>query len=66
MDEKKTEELLKGLDEYYANRRDVFDESNDSQIIEIYGLKVRKINGTIADYARGHNLVNIQDVQWSK
>lgn len=59
-------ELLKGLDEYFANRRDLLNESDESQIIEINGLKVRKINGTIADYARGHNLVNIQDVQWSK
>ena len=66
MNERKREELIKELDEYYANRRDVFDESNDSQIIEIDGLKVRKINGTIANYAREHNLVNIQDVQLSK
>lgn len=66
MDENKKKELLKGLDEYYANRRDILNESDDSQIVEINGLKVRKINGTIEDYAREHNLVNIQDVQWSK
>lgn len=66
MNEEKKRELLKGLDEYYANRRDILNESNNTPIIEINGLKVRKINGTIADYAREHNLVNIQDVQWSK
>ncbi len=66
MDEKKKKRLLDGLDEYYANRRDILNESDDSNIIEINGLIVRKISGTIADYAREHNLVNIQDIQWSK
>ena len=66
MDEKRKKELLKGLDEYYSKRRDILNESDDSQIIEIDGLKVRKIKGTIADYAREHNLVNIDDIQWVK
>ncbi|MBR5716707.1 MAG: hypothetical protein IKX59_08975 [Bacteroidales bacterium] len=66
MDEKKKKELLKGLGEYYSNRRDILNESDDSQIIEIDGLKVRKIKGTIADYAREHNLINIEDMQWEK
>ena len=66
MDKKTKKKLLEGLDEYYANRRDVLNESDESQIIEIDGLRVKKISGTISDYAREHNLVNIQDIQWNK
>lgn len=66
MTEEKKQFLLRGLDKYYANRQDLSDESDDSQIIEINGLKVRKISGTIAEYARKHNLVSVESIQWTK
>lgn len=66
MTEDKKQFLLRGLDEYYANRKDISSESDDSQIVEVNGLKVRKIKGTIEDYAKEHNLVSVESIQWTK
>lgn len=66
MNNTKKERLLKGLDEYYSKRTDLLNESNEPKsTIVINSINVTKINGTFADYAKSHGLININDIQWN-
>lgn len=65
MDENKKKELLKGLDEYYANRTDLLTETNTPQnTVEINGLTYIQIDYTAEEWIKSVGGVNIEDIQW--
>lgn len=65
MDEEKKKELLKGLDEYYAKRTDLFSESDTSQkTVEINGLTYIQVDCTAEEWIESVGGVNIEDIQW--
>ena len=59
------EELLKGLDEYYSNRKDVLNEQSQNQkTIVINGITHIAVDSTIEEWAKSVGAVNIEDIQW--
>ena len=59
------EELLKGLDEYYSNRKDVLNEQSQNQkTIVINGITHIAVDATIEVLAKSVGAVNIEDMQW--
>ena len=65
MDEKKKKELLEGLDEYYAKRRNLDTEINASQkTVEINGFTHIVVDSTIDEWAKSVGAVDIEDIQW--
>lgn len=67
MDEKTKKELLEGLDEYYAQRKDLMIDKNLPQkTIVINGLTYIRVDCTAKEWIKSVGGVDIEDIQWVK
>lgn len=66
MDSERRIYLLRGIDEYCRNRKNMLQEDINREIIEINGIKMTKISGSFEEYAKKNNLINANDIIWSK
>ena len=66
MNNERKDYLLRGLDEYYKNRKDILTEGKNKEVIEINGIRMTKIPCSFEEYAKKNNLINSHDVTWSK
>lgn len=64
MTEEKKKQILKGLDEYYANRKDVLSEDINQEIVMIDGLPHIRVHMSTEEFCKKNNLIDINDIQW--
>lgn len=65
MTNERKEYLLRGLDEYYKNRKDILMEDAGNEVVEINGILATKIPCTFEEYAKKNNLINAHDIIWT-
>ena len=65
MDKKQKQELLKGLNEYYANYRELLRESDiQENTVEINGLTHIQVDCSAEEWIKSVGGVNIEDIKW--
>ena len=65
MDKKRKQELLKGLNEYYANHRELLRESDTQEnTVEINGLTHIQVDCSADEWIKSVGGVNIEDIKW--
>ena len=65
MNKKPEQELLKGLDEYYANHKELLRESNAPETtLEINGLTHILVDCSAEEWIKSVGGVNIEDIKW--
>ena len=65
MNKKQRQELLKGLDEYYANHKELLKESNTLEnTIEINGLTHIQVDCSAEEWIELVGGVNFEDIKW--
>lgn len=66
MTEQRRAELLEGLDEYYASRRDILNENTSHEITKtINGLTYVVVNMTTEEWAKQNKAIPIEET-WLK
>lgn len=59
------QELLKGLNEYYANHRELLIESQTIEnTVEINGLTHIQVDSSAEEWIKSVGGINIEDIKW--
>ena len=65
MNNKQRQELLKGLDEYYTNHKELLKESfSQENTVEINGLTHIQVDCSAEEWVKSLGGVNIEDIRW--